>query len=80
MKLVKKVWGKWLAIAKTIGNFQAQVIFSLFYLLALCVIGVIFRFFTDPINIKTKKSFKKVSNFNVWQHQNNDIIDARKQF
>ncbi len=80
MYFFKVAWRKWLGFARIIGNFQSQVVFSLFYLLMLSIVGIIFRFFVDPLNIKTKKFSNKRSNFYSWQHQNDNIIDARKQF
>lgn len=81
MILVKKIWNKWQSSAKIIGNFQTQVIFSVFYILILSIVGVIFRFFVDPLNIKNKKSPQiKKSNFQPWQHPQETIIQARRQF
>ncbi len=80
MRLIKSAWKKWLVLAKIIGNFQSQVIFSLFYLLILGIFGIFFRFFSDPLSIKRKSIYKKKSNFSNWDHPFEDINQAKKQF
>lgn len=81
MYFFKVVWRKWLGFARIIGNFQSQVIFSLFYIIFLSIIGLIFRFFGDPLDIKNKKTNpKKMSNFKPWAHQKDSLVTARKQF
>lgn len=80
MTFIKNTWKKWLVLAKIIGNFQSQIIFSIFYIFILGVFGVAFRFFSDPLNIKTKSLSKKKSNFSSWDHPFEDIKQARKQF
>ena len=69
---------KWLSAARITGNFQAQVLFSLFYLIFLSVIGIIFRF-TDPLELRSQKP-KKKSQFDLWNHPSDDLESARKQF
>lgn len=81
MSFLKIVWRKWIFITRIIGNFQSQVIFSLFYIIFLSIVGLIFRFFGDPLNIKNKKSNSKdKSNFKPWVHQEDSLVTARKQF
>lgn len=80
MSLTKKIWKKWLVVAKIIGNFQSQVIFSIFYIFVLGVFGIAFRFFSDPLRIKRKSKSHKKSNFSSWDHPFEDIKQARKQF
>ena len=43
MTFLKWLWSKWLPIARAIGNFQGQVILSIFYLLILLPVGIIMR-------------------------------------
>ena len=69
---------KWLLAARIIGNFQAQVLFSLFYLIFLSIIGIIFRF-TDPLEFRSHKS-KKKSQFELWNHHSDTLESAKKQF
>jgi len=77
MKTIKLIWKKWLKIASNIGNFQARVFFSLFYLLLLLPVGIIFLFFTDFLDIKKKN---KKTNFHRWEHPKEDLKQARMQY
>lgn len=76
MKILKFVFRKWLAIARPIGNFQAQVILSLFYFIFFAPIGVIFNLFLDPLRVKRRVR----SNFEKWEHVGETLESARKQY
>ena len=78
MKLVKKLFKKWMGIARIIGSFQSQVLLSLFYLILLSFIGVIFRR-KDPLGFRSK-NLKKGSQFEKWNHPPDSLRMARKQF
>ena len=75
MNTVIKLWAGWLRVSKIIGNFQAQVILSIFYLLILLPLGLIFRFINNPIRVKVKST-----NFVAWEHPSEDLDQARKQY
>jgi hypothetical protein len=76
MDFLKKAWRAWLRIAKPIGNFQSQVILSVFYIIILLPLGIYFRI-TDPLRIKSKV---KRSNFSPWNHLKEKLEDARRQY
>lgn len=81
MSFLKFIWKKWLSFAKPIGNFQLQVLFSIFYLIFLSILGIIFRFFKDPLDIKrSKNKHKKLSNFTDWVHPLGDLDNFKNQF
>lgn len=77
MKLLKYLWARWLKIGKAIGNFQAQVIFTIFYFLVMFPVGIGIRFFSDPLTLKKKK---KKTNFNEWEHPEEDVLLASKPY
>ncbi len=77
-KVIKSVWKKWLKIARIIGNFQARVFFSLFYLILFLPVGLAFRLFSDPLHMKKQKS--KKTNFHPWEHPKEDLKQARMQY
>jgi hypothetical protein len=77
MKLLKAAWSGWMKIARVIGNFQAQVLFTVFYFIILFPVGLGIRFFSDPLNLKTKKM---TSNFVNWEHPQEDTSAARKPY
>jgi len=71
-----KIWKKWLSVAQIIGNFQAQVILSVFYLIILNPVGLFFRFFADPLNTRSNRR----TNFSKWEHSKDSLEKARKQY
>ncbi|MBI3342151.1 hypothetical protein HY024_03430 [Candidatus Curtissbacteria bacterium] len=77
MSIIKTAWKKWLAIAHVIGNFQGQVILTVFYFLLVWPIGIVYRFFTDPLKMKKAGSG---SNFQKWEHKKDTIGSATRQF
>ena len=76
--ILKNVWKKWLAFSKAVGNFNLQVLMTIFYIVILMPLGIFFRFFSDPLNIKIKRS--KKSNFSDWSHPNENLEEARRQY
>ncbi|HVZ67610.1 MAG TPA: hypothetical protein VG917_05125 [Patescibacteria group bacterium] len=78
MNLLKKIWSTWLKVGKKIGNFQAQVLFTIFYFLVLFPVGLAIGIFSDSLNIKQKKKTK--SNFDKWDHPEEDIYLANKPY
>lgn len=79
MKHLKKAWKVWLKIAKPIGNFQARVLFSLFYFLLFFFVAVPLRLFGDPLKLHDF-SFRKKSTFTPWEHKTETVEEARKPF
>lgn len=79
VKYLKAVWKKWLIIGKVIGNFQLRILFSIFYILFLSIIGVIGTYIYDPLSMK-KSSRKVTSSLAPWVHPKEDIKAARKSF
>ena len=76
MTFLKWLWNRWMAIAKPIGNFQSQVIISVFYLVILSIVGVPFRLFSDPFKMRSKLK----SNFDKWEHPKETLVSAHRQF
>lgn len=76
MDFLKWVWKKWLAVAQVIGNFQAQVILTFFYLVILGPLGITFSFLADPFGMRKKLK----TNFQKWEHPKQNLEEARKQY
>lgn len=73
--IIKTIWRRWLAIARPIGNFQSQVILSVFYLVILFPVSLIFKFVMNPFSLdKDNSSFRK------WDYPKDDLKSARKPF
>lgn len=80
MKFLKLLWKKWLVVAHAIGNFQSQLILSVFYFIFIFPLGVVFRFFSDPLRLKLAKDSAKKSSFEKWEHPKENLEEARKQY
>ncbi|MEN9407738.1 MAG: Saxitoxin biosynthesis operon protein SxtJ [Candidatus Parcubacteria bacterium] len=79
MKVLKKFWKVWMRIAKPIGNFQARVLFSIFYFFLFFFVAMPLRLFGDPLKIHDF-SFRKRSSFTKWEHEIETVEEARKPF
>lgn len=79
MKRLKKFWKIWMRIAKPIGNFQARVLFTIFYFLLFTFVGLPMRLFSDPLRLY-QNSFKKRTAFTLWEHKPDTDEQARKPF
>lgn len=57
MSLPRRIWEGWKKIARKIGDFNARVILTVFYLVLLMPFAILVKVFTDPLEIKknTKK-------------------------
>ncbi|MBI2012769.1 hypothetical protein HYS90_02455 [Candidatus Curtissbacteria bacterium] len=76
MKFIKSLWRRWLVIAQAVGNFQAQVILTAFYLAILLPVGILLRIFADPLRFRNVTR----SNFQKWQHPRQSLEESRKQY
>jgi len=55
--LPRRLWEGWKKIARKIGDFNARVILTIFYLVLLMPFAILVKAFTDPLEIK--KNAKK---------------------
>ncbi|MEZ4548169.1 MAG: hypothetical protein R3B51_10825 [Thermodesulfobacteriota bacterium] len=51
----RRAWNWWKKIARKIGDFNARVILTLFYLVPLLPFALAVRAFTDPLQMKKKE-------------------------
>lgn len=63
-------------IAQAVGNFQAQVILTIFYLIVLLPMGLLFRMIVNPFRVRSRER----SNFKKWEHSGKTLEQARKQY
>jgi len=80
MTYLKWLWSKWLPIAQAIGNFNAQVILTIFYLIIISPLGLIYRLFADPLAVKQSRITRQTTNFKRWDHLKQDLEETRKQY
>lgn len=80
MDFLKLLFRKWLVVAHAIGNFQAQVLLSFFYIIFILPIGLVFRFFSDPLRLALADDVHKKTSFEKWEHPKENLEEARKQY
>jgi hypothetical protein len=51
---LKTIWNAWKRLAHKIGNFQARVILTIIYAIAVLPFGLAVRLFSDPLRIKKR--------------------------
>jgi hypothetical protein len=49
---LKQFWAAWTRVAKIIGNFQARVMLTVLYAVAVAPFGILVRLLADPLRIK----------------------------
>ncbi len=52
--MLKNAWQTWKRAARAIGNFQARVVLTIFYVVFVFPFGVVVRLFFDPLRIKSR--------------------------
>ncbi len=75
--MIKKIWKIWLTLGIKIGNFNSQVLMTIFYLIILFPVGIVIRTISDQLNLK--KSTEK-SGFNKWKYETENLQEARRQY
>ena len=73
---LKRLWEHWLRIAKVIGDFQATLILTIFYLVIFAPTAVFFRLLSDALRLKEPDMV-------TWSSRpltDQKLEDARKQF
>lgn len=53
--LLVRLWRGWKGIAYKVGNFQARVFFSFFYLVLLLPVALGFKALADPFRVKRRR-------------------------
>ena len=76
MFLLKKFWRWWKPVAQAIGNFQAQLILSIFYVVLFSLVGIVYRILSDPFNMRKKVK----SSFGPWAYPKDTIETAHRQY
>lgn len=80
MKIIKKIWKKWLPISQVVGNFMGQLIMTVFYLIILLPLGVVIRLFNDALKVRNSKLLTQKTNFEKWDHPKQSLEESKKQY
>jgi hypothetical protein len=76
MKLLRKFWEGWKAFGRLLGNLVARVALSIFYFTVFVPFGLGVRWFSDPLQIKTKPA-------SLWRPRSTTdqtLADVERQF
>ena len=52
--MIQRVWQAWKKIAKTVGNFQARLLLTIFYFVVMLPFGLTVRLFSDSLRTKQR--------------------------
>ena len=55
MAFAKNIWKVVLAITKPIGRFQTWLLLTLFYIVFLAPVAIIFKWCADPLHLRLRK-------------------------
>ena len=75
-RVLAQLWNWWKPTALVIGRVQAAVLFTLLYAVFLVPVGLVFRLFADPLQLRR-------ANPSLWTpktRQNDTLEQARSQF
>jgi hypothetical protein len=72
---LKDLWQRWVKVSKKIGDFQARLLLSLFFLVMVLPLGMVVRLFSDPLGLK-----KTSPDWTSKQNSPPRLEDARRQF
>lgn len=73
--IAKRLWAAWKILAHRIGNFQARILLTVIYAVAVLPFGVLVRLFSDPLRIRRRPA--------EWLDRSaalTDMIGARRQW
>jgi hypothetical protein len=73
--MLRRLWEEWKRISRAIGNFQARVLLTLFYVVLIAPLGLAVRLFADPLRIR-RPSEKWLDR----DPDGTDLVAARRQW
>lgn len=50
--MLRRLWEGWKRVGRAIGNFQARVLLTIFYIVLVAPLGLFVRVFADPMKIR----------------------------
>lgn len=73
--MLRRLWEGWKRVGRAIGNFQARLLLTIFYVVLIAPLGLLVRVFGDPMRIRHP--------WDKWQDRDpdgTDFIAARRQW
>ncbi|MER2598422.1 MAG: hypothetical protein ABTQ73_02765 [Caldilineales bacterium] len=74
---MRKLWSRWMILARKIGQFQSRIILTLFYFIIVAPFGLGVRLFADPLH--TRAFHAAHSGWQPRPSHPADLDTARKQ-
>ena len=75
-KVLRRIWEKWMAFAKIIGNFNSRVVLTLFYFLIVGLVSLLGGRWKNAL----RKKLPPESNWVPVSSKEMDLTGARRQF
>jgi len=50
--MLRRLWEGWKRVGRAIGNFQARLMLTIFYIVLIAPLGLLVRVFADPMRIR----------------------------
>jgi hypothetical protein len=76
IQILHTAWAKWKAFAHVLGNFQARVLLTVFYIVLVGPIGLVLRLRSDPLKLRHQE---KATYWLERQTRDLTLEDARRQ-
>ena len=73
--MLRKLWEGWKRVGHAIGNFQARVLLTVFYIVLIAPLGFLVRIFADPMRIR-----RPMEEWLQKEPQGTDMVTARRQW
>jgi hypothetical protein len=73
--MLRKLWEGWKRVGHAIGNFQARVLLTVFYIVLVAPLGLVVRIFADPMRIR-----RPMEGWLQKEPQGTDMVTARRQW
>lgn len=67
---------RWMAALRTVGNVQAWILLTVFYVLIITPMGLVFRFVADPLRLRKRAG----SNWQPFSRHYDRMAEALEQF
>lgn len=78
-KSFKRLWEGWKKVAHKIGRFQTMVLLSIFYLLVISPLGLLFKLFGwDPLEAR-KIRRRRGTNWKPFERKEIDLASIKRQ-
>lgn len=75
--MLRKLWDRWMVLARKIGKFQSRILLTFFYFVIVLPFGLAVRLLADPLHIRRRPSVDT-----AWlprATRDVDLTDAQRQ-